>query len=60
MAAALKRDLGIAADLIEGDDGVFDVAVDGKVVFSKQARGGFIGTPEIVELVRSASRAHSD
>lgn len=52
--------MGIAAVLIEGDDGVFDVAVNGKVIFSKSERGSFIGTPEVVDLVRNACRPHSD
>jgi predicted Rdx family selenoprotein len=45
--------------LVEGGDGVFDVVLDGTVVFSKKERGGFIGTPEIVELVRGALPPHS-
>jgi|GEM_PF-4403949 len=49
--------LGLKAELIEGDDGIFDVAVDGDVVFSKQERGEFISTSEIVELVRVRAQA---
>jgi selenoprotein W-related protein len=60
VAAALKDGLGIDAELIEGDEGVFDVALDGKTVFSKKEQGGFVGTPEIVKLVRDASRPHRD
>jgi selT/selW/selH-like putative selenoprotein len=59
VAAALENALGIGADLIEGDDGVFEVAVDGDVVFSKKERGGFISTPEIVEMVTGLSPPHS-
>jgi predicted Rdx family selenoprotein len=39
--------------LIAGEDGIFDVAVDGHVVFSKKARGEFISTPEMIELVKA-------
>jgi predicted Rdx family selenoprotein len=60
VAAALKDGLGIDAELIEGYEGVFDVALDGKTVFSKKRQGGFIGTPEIVRLVADASRPHRD
>ena len=60
MAAAIEADLGFKAELIEGEDGVFDVAVEGDVVFSKQARGSFAGTPDIVELVRAACPPYSD
>jgi predicted Rdx family selenoprotein len=49
----LEDGLGQKAHLIAGEDGIFDVAVDGDVVFSKQKRGGFISTPEIVELVKA-------
>lgn len=57
MAAALEEELGLKADLIEGDDGIFDVAVDGDLVFSKQECGEFVGTQEIVELVRECVQA---
>jgi len=60
VAAALENNLGITADLIEGDHGVFEVAVDGDVIFSKKERGGFISTPEIVDMVRGVSSPHSD
>ena len=53
MAAAVEDQLGIKPELIEGDHGVFDVAVNDDVVFSKQDAGDFIATPDIVELVRA-------
>jgi len=37
--------------LIEGDHGVFDITVDGHVVFSKQKAGSFIPTPDMVERI---------
>jgi predicted Rdx family selenoprotein len=52
LAAALENTLGLKADLVEGGDGIFDVAVEGHVVFSKQARGGFAPTHDMVEMVR--------
>jgi predicted nicotinamide N-methyase len=52
VAAAIEDGLGVRVDLVEGDDGIFDVAVDGDVVFSKEEAGDFIATPEIVEAVR--------
>ena len=39
--------------LVAGTDGVFDVAVDGHVVFSKHETGKLIDTSDIVELVRT-------
>jgi predicted nicotinamide N-methyase len=52
LAAALEDGLGVRADLIEGDHGVFDVAVNGDLVFSKQEQKSFIATQAVVELVR--------
>ena len=37
--------------MIEGDHGVFDVIVDGHVVFSKKKAGSFVSTPDMVECV---------
>lgn len=51
MAAALEDGLGFKPELVEGDDGIFDVAVDGDLVYSKQESGDFMATPEIVKLV---------
>jgi hypothetical protein len=53
LAAALEDGLGQKSELVAGDDGVFDVSVDDHVVFSKQQRGEFIPTPEIVALVKT-------
>ena len=59
MAAALEDGLGVKGSLVEGDNGIFDVAVDGEIVFSKQEHGEFPATPEIVELVRAQLKAVS-
>ena len=50
MAASLKQRFGVDADLIRGKDGVFDVSVDGKLVFSKHELGRF---PEPGEVERA-------
>jgi predicted Rdx family selenoprotein len=54
--AEVKADFGDAeVELVEGDDGVFDIAVDGKTIFS---RGGgdfgkrFPRVGEISDLIR--------
>jgi len=52
MAAALQNAFGRKVELIEAEDGVFDVAVNGEVVYSKRDEGDFPSDPEIVELVR--------
>jgi len=39
--------------LIPGDRGIFDVTVDGRLVFSKHTEGRFPREDEILELLRS-------
>ena len=53
MAAALKDALDVRASLMASDGGIFDVAVDGTLVFSKHENGGFIDEREIVALVKA-------
>jgi selT/selW/selH-like putative selenoprotein len=48
LAAELKKHLGVESTLIAGSGGVFDVMVDGTVVFSKKSVGRF---PEAAEIM---------
>lgn len=52
MAAALEDAVGVRAELIEGEDGIFDVAVDDEVVYSRDRTGKFPSDSEIAALVR--------
>jgi selenoprotein W-related protein len=52
LAAELKKQLGIEAKLIPGGGGVFEVTVDGRLVFSKKAAGRFPDPSEILGLVQ--------
>jgi selT/selW/selH-like putative selenoprotein len=52
LAATIKKELGVDAELTRGDRGVFDVAVDGKVVFSKYSAGRFPDDQEILDVLR--------
>jgi selT/selW/selH-like putative selenoprotein len=38
--------------LVKGANGIFDVALDGKLVFSKHRDGRFPGEAEIVDSIR--------
>ena len=48
MAAAIQDARGIEPELIRGDNGVFDVVVDGTLIFSKHDTGRFPEPEEIV------------
>jgi selT/selW/selH-like putative selenoprotein len=49
LAAAIKDSSGAEAELIEGDKGVFDVVVDGDLIFSKHEVGRFPTNEEVIE-----------
>jgi selT/selW/selH-like putative selenoprotein len=49
----LKDALGADTDLIAGHGGVFEIAVDGKLVFSKRSLGRFPDPGEVVKLIRN-------
>lgn len=52
-ADALQRDLSVAARLVPGKGGIFEVRVNGEVV-AKRAKGHFPDTAEIVGSVSAA------
>jgi selT/selW/selH-like putative selenoprotein len=59
LAAELKKALPEAeVRLVESSGGVFEVTVDGTVVFSKKVSGRHAGPGEVLDLVRkSGSRS---
>ena len=50
VSAELKSK-GIKVDLIKGSNGVFDVDIDGKVVYSKHTTGRFPNQGELLMLI---------
>ena len=52
MAAELKAALQVPSTLIPGRGGIFEVTVDGRVVYSKAETGRFPRPGEAVEKVR--------
>ena len=57
MAARIKEALGEEAFLIEGSGGIFDVKVDGALVYSKHQTGDFPDESKlVVELAGRAGR----
>ena len=53
MAAEIREATGVEAELIRGDGGIFDVAIDGTVRFSKHEAGRYPEPDEILSLLRS-------
>ncbi len=52
MAAEISKASGVKPELIKGDNGIFDVVVDGKLIFSKYTTGHFPANDEIIERLR--------
>lgn len=46
--------MGVAPVLIEGRGGIFEVAADGRLIFSKKSAGRFPDPDEIVKLLSAA------
>jgi selT/selW/selH-like putative selenoprotein len=44
--------LGIAPELIKGEDGVFDVVIEGELIFSKRKAGRFPEHDEVLARLR--------
>lgn len=59
MAADIERKFGVKAKLVKGRNGVFDVAVDGKRIYSKHQTGRFPEHGEILQSIGSAAD-HAD
>jgi len=53
LAAEIRQALGVEPQLVKGANGVFDVAADGKLVFSKHRDGRFPGAEEIIQSLRN-------
>ena len=54
MAAAIKERFNFDPELIQGKGGIFDVKVDGGLVFSKKQVGRFPTHDEILEKLANA------
>ena len=52
MAEELRQAFGVAANLIPGKDGIFDVIVDGRLVFAKADTGRFPNSGEVSGRLR--------
>ncbi len=52
MAAEITKSFGIECTLIPKGRGIFDVGVDGTIIYSKYETGRFPETSEIIETIR--------
>ena len=52
LAAELKESLDIDLELIKGEKGIFDVIVDGQLVFSKHKVDRFPSLGEVTTAIR--------
>ena len=53
LAAAIKNEIGISPKLIKSSGGVFEVAADGKLIFSKRSTGRFPDNNEMIQKLKS-------
>ncbi|MDJ0790191.1 MAG: Rdx family protein [Myxococcota bacterium] len=55
LEAAIQQEFGADAqvELIRGDDGIFDVCVEGDRIYSKHATGRFPENDEVIASLRS-------
>ena len=53
MADKLKESFGVESEMIAGSGGIFDVKVDGKMVYSKHVTGAF---PDHAQLIRQITK----
>ena len=51
MLAAIKEKFGVEAKLIAGGGGIFEVSLDGKLVFDKFSVGRFPENQEVVDKI---------
>ena len=52
MGDELKKNLGAEIELIAGSNGVFDITVDGRMIYSKFEQGRFPQSQEIINRIR--------
>lgn len=52
LAEEIKQAFGVEPQLVKGDNGVLDVLIDGRMVFSKHRDGRFPAPGELARAMR--------
>ncbi|MCP4760922.1 MAG: hypothetical protein GY870_04010 [archaeon] len=52
MADKIKKEVGVASQLIPGSNGIYDIIVDGNTIYSKDRTKQFPDNDEIVKLLK--------
>ena len=52
MGDELKKNLGADIELVAGSNGIFDITVDGRIIFSKFKQGRFPQADEVISLIQ--------
>ena len=52
LAQEIKQASGVEPQLVKGDNGVLDVLIDGRMVFSKHRDGRFPAPGELARAIR--------
>jgi predicted Rdx family selenoprotein len=53
VAAELKKEFGLDTKLVRGDGGIFDVKVNGKLIYTKAKTFSFPEPGEITKLIQA-------
>lgn len=53
MAAEIKKVFGVETKLVRGDNGIFDVKLNGKLIYTKAKTHSFPEPGEIATLIRA-------
>jgi len=53
LAATIKGETGVESELVCGGGGIFDVIIDGEMIFSKHESDRFPESDEILSKIRS-------
>jgi len=57
LAAEIKKKFGVDPVMIEGQGGIFDVKLDGKLIYSKHETGRFPEHDEVLNALAQGAQA---